>query len=327
MDQIIIYRAQDGDTEVQVTTDGETVWLTQAQMSELFRTSSQNITLHLKNIYGEGELSEEATCKESLQVRQEGNRSVQRVVKVYNLDVIISVGYRVKSVVGTHFRIWATQQLREFLTKGFIVDDDRLAGKKTDYFDELVERVRSIRTSERNFYQKVTDIFALSVDYDSKSDLAHRFFALVQNKFHYAIHGHTAAELIVGRVDSKKPNMGLQTWKGTVITSEDAKIAKNYLEVTELKRLELLVEQFLSFAELRSMERTPMHMTDWVQKLDGFLRLNDKAILQGPGVVKRTDMEKKVRDELAAYNKRILAERKIIDQPKPAKAPAKKLPE
>lgn len=324
MDQIIIYRAQDGDTEVQVSTDGETVWLTQAQMSELFRTSKQNISLHIKNAIAEGEIVEESAVKESLTTASDGKR--YRTL-LYNLDVIISVGYRVKSVVGTHFRIWATQQLREFLTKGFIIDDDRLAGKKTDYFDELVERVRSIRTSERNFYQKVTDIFALSVDYDSKSDLAHRFFALVQNKFHYAIHGHTAAELIVGRVDSKKPNMGLQTWKGTVITSEDAKIAKNYLEVTELKRLELLVEQFLSFAELRSMERTPMHMTDWVQKLDGFLRLNDKAILQGPGVVKRTDMEKKVRDELAAYNKRILAERKVIDQPKPAKAPAKKLTE
>lgn len=223
----------------------------------------------------------------------------------YNLDVIISVGYRVKSSQGTQFRIWATQRLKEYLVKGFTMNDAQLAKGNTDYFEELVRRVRAIRASEKHFYQKVKDIFATSIDYDGHSEHAEQFYKIVQNKFHYAIHGHTAAELIVKRIDSTKPNMGLTNWTGKVINTQDAQIAKNYLEALELKRLELLVEQFLSFAELRSVERKPMYMTDWIKKLDEFLVLNEKEILQNAGTVSHKVMEKKVRAELAKYRQQL----------------------
>jgi len=294
--QILLYQTQDGKTGIQVTLKDETVWLTQNQMAELFQRDQSVISKHIKNIFKEGELEEKSNMH-FLHIA-----TSDKLVTSYNLDVIISVGYRVKSHRGTQFRIWATRQLREYIVKGFVINDSRLADGQTNYFDELLERVRRIRTSERNFYEKVTDIFTTSIDYDPKTDYAKKFYATVQNKFHYAIHGHTAAELITKRIDSSKLNMGLTNWKGEIITGQDAKIAKNYLEELELKRLELLVEQFLSFAELRSVEKAPMYMTTWIKKLDGFLVLNEKQILRDAGTVSHKDMEKKVRDELKKYN-------------------------
>jgi len=301
--EILLYHAADGEPIIQVKLENETVWLNQAQMAELFNTSKQNISLHIKNIIAEGELDEKATVKEYLTVQKEGNRNVKRDVDFYNLDMIISVGYRINSARGTQFRIWATQRLKEYLVKGFTMNDERLSGGRTDYFDELVERVRAIRASEKNFYHKVKDIFSTSVDYDNDDETAKTVYATVQNKFHYAIHGHTAAELINDRVDANKPNMGLTNWTGKIVTRADAQIAKNYLGELELKRLELLVEQFLSFAELRSVERKVMYMRDWNKKLDEFLVLNEKEILKNSGKVSRKDMEYKVRDELKKYNR------------------------
>lgn len=309
--QILLYRAEDGKTQIQVKLQDETVWLTQAQMAELFQKNVRTINEHIKNIFKEGELEENSVIRNFRITAADGK---QYDTNFYNLDVIISVGYRVKSHRGTQFRIWATQRLREYIVKGFVMDDQRLASGVTNYFDELVERVRRIRTSERNFYEKVRDIFATSIDYDPKTDYAQQFYATVQNKFHYAIHGHTAAELIAKRIDSSKEFMGLTNWSGKIITSKDAKIAKNYLEELELKRLELLVEQFLSFAELRSVEKKPMYMNNWLKKLDEFLVLNEKEILQHAGKVSHQEMEAKVRAELEKYGSRVNT--KQIEAPK-----------
>lgn len=300
--QLLLYQ-EDGVPQVQVTLYDGSVWLTQAQMAELFQKSVPTINEHIKNIYEEGELESEATIRNSRIVRLEGNRSVEREIEHYNLDVIISVGYRVKSHVGTHFRIWATKRLNEFVTKGFVMDDARLSGNAGNYFDELVERVRKIRTSEKNFYTKIKDVFATSIDYDGNTAVAKEFFATVQNNFHYAIHGHTAAELIMERADSKQPYMGLTSWKGKNVTLQEATVAKNYLEEDEIKRLELLVEQFLAFAELRSVEKTPMYMSDWVKKLHAFFEFNDKAILEGSGKVSHAKMESHVKKQLEAHNR------------------------
>ncbi|OGF41609.1 hypothetical protein A2477_01420 [Candidatus Falkowbacteria bacterium RIFOXYC2_FULL_47_12] len=308
---MIIYNTADGETKIEVRMKDETVWLTQKQMAELFDCSVDNIGLHLKNVYLEGELAEISTSEDSSVVQIEGERQVNRPIKLYNLDVIISVGYRVNSLRGTQFRIWATQKLKEYIIKGFVMDDERLAEgrvKKT-YFEEWEERIRKIRTSEANFYQKVRDVFATSADYNPKTDYAKLFYATVQNKFHFAITGLTAAEIVSARADSQKENMGLTNWKGEIITREQAQIAKNYLEELELKRLNLLVEQFLSFAELQSVEQRVMYMKDWIQKLDGFLILNDKEILQDAGNVSRLEMEKKVRNELEKYNQKKLKDK------------------
>ncbi|MFH1790179.1 MAG: RhuM family protein, partial [bacterium] len=277
--QIIIYNTEDGETKIEVQIKGETVWLTQKQMAELFDCSVDNIGLHLKNVFKETELSENSVTEESSVTALDGK---SYIVKHYNLDAIISVGYRINSLRGTHFRIWATQKLKEYIVKGFVMDDERLAegGVKKTYFEEWEERIRCIRTSEANFYQKVRDVFATSADYNSKTDYAKLFYATVQNKFHYAITGLTAAEIVHNRVDSKKENMGLTNWNGKIITREQAQIAKNYLEELDLKRLNLLVEQFLSFAELQSVEQRVMYMKNWIEKLDNFLVLNEKKILQ-----------------------------------------------
>jgi len=309
--QIIIYKTVGGDAKIEVRLEGETVWLSQKQMAELFDCSVDNVGLHLKNIYLEGELEEISTTEDSSVVQVEAGRSVNRPVKFYNLDAIISVGYRVNSLRGTQFRIWATQKLREYIIKGFAMDDERLAEgrvKKT-YFEEWEERIRKIRTSEANFYQKVRDVFATSADYDPKTDYAQLFYATVQNKFHYAITGSTAAEIVSSRANSAKANMGLTNWKGAIITRQQAEIAKNYLEELELKRLNLLVEQFLSFAELQTVEQRVMYMKDWIQKLDDFLVLNDKEILQNAGNVSHLEMEKKVRKELEKYNRQKLKDK------------------
>lgn len=306
--KIIIYNTEDGQTKIEVKMQDESVWLSQKQMAELFDCSMDNVSLHLKNIYFEQELEEKRTSEDSSVVQKEGDRSVNRPIKLYNLDAIISVGYRINSHRGTQFRIWATQKLKEYIVKGFVMDDDRLAEgrvKKT-YFEEWEDRIRKIRTSEANFYQKVRDVFATSVDYDSKLDYAKQFFATVQNKFHYAITGLTAAEIINNRIDSQKENMGLTNWKGEIITREQAEIAKNYLQELELKRLNLLVEQFLSFAELQSVEQRVVYMKDWIKKLDGFLILNDKDILGNAGNISHKEMEQKVREELARFNQKQL---------------------
>lgn len=286
--EIIIYTSDDAETHIEVRLENETVWLSQLQMSELFQTTKQNISLHIKNVFDDGELDKSSTVKDYLTVQKEGSRDVERSVSFYNLDVIISVGYRVKSHRGTQFRIWATQKLREFIIKGFVLDDNRLKNPTDDdYFDELIERVRDIRTSERRFYQKITDIYATSVDYDKGAEITKEFFATVQNKMHWAIHGHTAQELIKERVDSNKPNMGLTYFEGDRITQSDVTIAKNYLFEDELGELNLIVDQYLSFAELQAKQRKPMYMKDWIAKLDGFLQLNDRDILQGAGKISK----------------------------------------
>lgn len=283
--QFLVYQTEDGKLKIDVRFEGETVWLTQAHMAELFQTTQQNISLHLQNIFEEGELSREATHKEFLSVRREGARNVSRSLDFYNLDAIISVGYRVKSAVATRFRIWATQRLREYIVKGFVLDDERLKNPDLpfDYFEELTRRIQDIRTSERRFYQKITDIYATSIDYDPTQEISLLFFKTVQNKVHWAITGQTAAEIVHDRVDAAKPNLGLTNWRGAVIRKQDICIAKNYLTEPELAALNNLVEQYLIFAEGQAMRRIPMHMADWIKKLDAFLTLNERDILTHAG--------------------------------------------
>ena len=287
--QLIIYQAEDGKIKIDVRFQDETVWLTQQLMADLFQTTKQNISLHVRNIYEDGELNPESTVKESLTVQTEGGRSVQRQIEYYNLDMIISVGYRVKSNIATRFRQWATQHLREYIVKGFVMDDERLRNPKefgADYFDELIERIRDIRASEKRFYQKVRDIYKLAVDYDSNAAEAHEFFQIVQNKLHWAITGKTAPEIIHERSDARKDNMGLTSWKGGKVRKADAAIAKNYLNADEIKKLDRLVTMYLDFAEERAEEGVPLYMKDWRSLLDEFLKFNRKAILSNAGKVK-----------------------------------------
>ena len=307
--QIIIYNTEGGETKIEARIKDETVWLSQKQMAELFDCSVDNVGLHLKNIFAEAELSENSVTEESSVTASDGKNYL---VKHYNLDAIISVGYRINSLRGTQFRIWATQKLKEYIIKGFVMDDERLSEGRVEktYFEEWEERIRSIRASEANFYQKVRDVFATSTDYNPKTDYAKLFYATVQNKFHHAITGLTAAEIVSSRVDGQKEDMGLTNWKGEIITREQAQIAKNYLQELELKRLNLLIEQFLSFAELQSVEQRVMYMKNWIQKLDDFLVLNEKEILQSAGNVSHLEMEKKVREQLKKYNDRMLLEEK-----------------
>lgn len=285
--QFIIYQSEDGETRLDVRFVDETVWLTQALMAKLFQTSTDNISLHLKNIYGEGELDENATTEDFSVVRQEGSRQVTRSLKHYNLDAIISVGYRVQSHTATRFRQWATRHLREFIVKGFVLDDERLKNpdQPFDYFDELLRRIQDIRTSERRFYQKITDIYATSVDYDPTQAESITFFQTVQNKMHWAITGQTAAEIIHARADKSLPNMGLTNWRAGKVRMADVSIAKNYLSVDELAALNNLVEQYLIFAEGQAMRRVPMYMSDWIAKLHAFLTINDRDILSHAGKI------------------------------------------
>ena len=285
--QIIIYQTESGQTRIEVRLENKTVWLTQQLMADLFQSSKQNISLHINNIFDEGELLPEATVKEYLTVRQEGKREVKRSLDYYNLDMIISVGYRVKSHVATKFRIWATQRLQEYIIKGFVLDDERLKNPDLpfDYFDELLRRIQDIRTSEKRFYQKITEIYATSVDYDPTLETSITFFKTVQNKLHWAITGQTAAEIIKHRTDLSKPNMGLTNYRGEKLRKQDVTIAKNYLNENELSALNNLVEQYLVFAEGQAMRRVPMIMQDWIKKLDGFLGLNDRETLSHAGKV------------------------------------------
>ncbi len=301
---IILYTSPDGVIKMEVSIDDETVWLSQKQMAELFGCTLENVIIHLNNIYDSNELTREATTKDSLVVQKEGNRSVKRDIQIYNLDVIISLGYRVNSIRGTQFRIWATKKLREYIIKGFVLDDERLKnGKKEEYFDELIERVREIRTSERNFYQKITDIYVTSLDYDPKSQLTKDFFATVQNKMHYGIHGHTAAEIIALRADSRKPNMGISCVPRGKLRKSDVFVAKNYLTKDEIFELNLIVDQYLSFAEMQAYKKKPMHMADWILKLDDFLRLNEREILKTAGKVSKGVAEIKAGKEFDKFRK------------------------
>jgi hypothetical protein len=302
--QIIIYQTENGETKLDVRLENETVWLTQKLMAELFQTTPQNITIHLKNIFDEGELSETATCKDFLQVRKEGERTVERNQKFYNLDAIISVGYRIKSTVATRFRQWATQHIKEYIVKGFVMDDERLKNPNQpfDYFEELLRRIQDIRTSERRFYQKITDIYATSTDYDPTLETSILFFQTVQNKIHWAITGKTAAEIVSERANSKKPNMGLTSWKGTKPRKQDVAIAKNYLNEDELLALNNLAEQYLIFATGQAMRRIPMYMKDWVEKLHGFLTLNDREILKHAGKISHALAIDKAEKEYEKFN-------------------------
>jgi len=300
--QILIYPTERGQTKIEVRLENETVWLTQKLMAELFQTTKQNISLHIQNIYNEGELPPEVTVKEYLTVQKEGDRQVSRTVDFYNLDMIISVGYRIKSHVATRFRQWATQRLREYIVKGFVLDDERLKNpdQPFDYFDELLRRIQDIRTSERRFYQKITDIYATSIDYDPTVEISIDFFKTVQNKLHWAITGKTAAEIIYLRADGSKPKMGLTSWRGDKVRKTDVTIAKNYLNEEELSALNNLVEQYLVFAEGQAMRRIPMHMNEWLEKLNGFLELNDRDILEHAGKISH-DMAKELAE--SEYNK------------------------
>ena len=288
--QIILYTTPKGDVKVEIRFEDETFWLTQKKIAELFGVDVRTVNEHLKNIFESGELQREATIRKIRIVQQEGNRQVSRELDFYSLDAIIAVGYRVNSYNATQFRIWATNTLKEFIIKGFVLDDERLKqGKKfgKDYFDELLERIRSIRASERRFYQKITDIYAeASIDYDPKSPITQKFYQTVQNKLHWAITGHTAAELIAQRVDATKPNMGLQTWKAAPhgkIMKSDVSVAKNYLNEQELKELERIVSMYLDYAENQAKRQIAMKMQDWVDKLDAFLNFNDYQILKDAG--------------------------------------------
>lgn len=308
--EILIYQSKDGITKVDVKMENETVWLSINQMAELFQTTKQNISLHIQNIFEEGELQEETTVKDYLTVQKEGSRNVKRTLQYYNLDAIISVGYRVKSHIGTHFRIWATQRLKEYIIKGFVMDDERLKLARNYYFDELLARIRDIRSSEKVFYRKVCDVYATSIDYEPNIDLTKDFFATVQNKFHWAIHAHTAAELLMLRADANKPNMGLTNFPGSEIKKQDVSIAKNYLNEDELNQLNRIVNQYLEFAELQALQRKPMYMKDWVNKLNAFLTLNDREILNHSGKTPHEAAEAFVFNE---YEKFKAEERKRLD--------------
>lgn len=302
--KLILYKDENGRVSVNVRFADEDVWLTQAQLAEIYNTTQQNISLHQKGIYADGELDEEATHKKYLLVRQEGKRQVQREIDHYNLDMIIALGYRVQSPIAVRFRRWATQRLHEYIQKGFTLDDERLKQGGNRYFRELLQRIRDIRSSERNFYQQVTDIYATSTDYDPRAKMTKLFFATVQNKMHYAVHEHTAAELIYERVDNEKPFVGMTNFKGNYVTRDDVKIAKNYLTELELQRLNLLTSQFLDYAEFQALEQNPMTMADWIQALDDQILRLRKNILEGSGSVSHQEAIEKAEREFEIYRER-----------------------
>lgn len=303
MGDFIIYRSEDGRTKIDVMVEAETLWLNQKQLAELFGKAKGTISEHIKNIFEDGELDKESTVRFFRTVQNEGSREVARDVEHYNLDMVLALGYRVRSQVGVRFRQWASDKLKEYIVKGFVLDDERLKnpGRGRDYFEELTRRLQDIRTSERRFYQKITDIYATSVDYDPKHPLTQEFFATVQNKVHYAIHGQTAAELIHSRADSDHQNMGLTNWEGARIRKSDVSVAKNYLTEGELRALNNLAEQYLIFAEGQSMRRIAMTMQDWISKLEGFLTLNDRDILKDAGKVSAQIAKNHAEQEFAKF--------------------------
>ena len=306
--EIILYQREDGAVQIDVRVEDETVWLTQQQIAELFDTTKQNVNLHIQNIFNEGELLPEATVKKSLTVQNEGTREVRRQLTYYNLDVIISVGYRIKSIIATHFRQWATQRLREYIIKGFVLDDDRLKNLGgANYWKELLERIRDIRSSEKVMYRQVLDLYATASDYNPKSPESIEFFKIVQNKLHYAAHGHTASETIYFRVDSNKPFAGLTNFKGDEPTQAEAMIAKNYLEEKELKVLNNLVSAYFDLAELNAIEEREMRMADFVRELDNILRTTGRNVLDNAGQISNEQAKKKAIAEYKKYKTKTLS--------------------
>lgn len=300
--ELIIYQTDDGRTLIETRLEDETVWLTQPMMAELFQTTQQNISQHIQNIYDESELTPESTHKDFLLVRREGSREVRRELAHYNLDMILSVGYRIKSLIATRFRVWATQRLREYIVKGFTMNDELLkqAGGGS-YFDELLARIRDIRSSEKVFWRKVLDIYATSIDYDPKLEISVQFFQTVQNKMHWAAHGNTAAEVIYKRIDAEKPNLGLTSFKGSQPTKQETEIAKNYLNEGELNILNRMVTAYLELAELQALNRTPMYMNDWTQRLDDFLKMTGSKTLIHAGTVSHQQAVEKAAGEYEKY--------------------------
>lgn len=306
--EIILYQREDGAVQIDVRVEDETVWLTQQQIAELFDTTKQNVNLHIQNIFNEEELLPEATVKKSLTVQNEGTREVRRQLTYYNLDIIISVGYRIKSIIATHFRQWATQRLREYIIKGFVLDDDRLKNLGgANYWKELLERIRDIRSSEKVMYRQVLDLYATASDYNPKSPESIEFFKIVQNKLHYAAHGHTASETIYFRVDSNKPFAGLTNFKGDEPTQAEAMIAKNYLEEKELKVLNNLVSAYFDLAELNAIEEREMRMTDFVRELDNILRTTGRNVLDNAGQISNEQAKKKAIEEYKKYKAKTLS--------------------
>ena len=300
--EILIYQTDDGQTNIEVKIEDDTVWLTQQQMSELFETSRTNVVEHIKHIYEDGELDEISTCRNFRQVRKEGNREVTRQIPHYNLDMIISLGYRIKSVIATRFRQWATQRLKEYMIKGFTIDDERLKGNGGgNYWKELLDRIRDIRSSEKVLYRQVLDLYATSVDYNPHSEESVRFFKIVQNKLHYAAHGHTAAEVIYQRADAEKPFMGLTSFAGELPALKDIGIAKNYLEENELKVLNNLVSGYFDLAEINAIEHKPMYMDDYVKQLDSVLSSGNRKLLTGAGSVSHKQALEKAKAEYRKY--------------------------
>lgn len=313
--QLLIYQTEDGTTNLEVRLENETVWLSQRQMAELFQVTVPTINEHVKTIYSDGELEPEATIRNFRIVQVEGSRQVNRPVDFYNLDMIISVGYRVKSHVATRFRQWATQRLREYIVKGFTMDDQRLkqAGGG-NYFEELLARIRDIRSSEKVFWRKVLDIYATSIDYDPSTEASRQFFATIQNKMHWAAHGQTAAEVIYSRADSGKPHMGMTSWIGDTPRKTDVEVAKNYLSAEELDVLNRIVSFYLEFAELQAVSRKPMYMADWIAKLDDFLKLSGREILTHTGKISHEEALAKANAEYERYRQARLAEPSQVER-------------
>lgn len=313
--EVILYQRENGLPALEVTLEAETVWLSQQQIAELFQSSRTNIVEHIGNVYDEGELDEDATCRKFRQVRTEGSREVERELPFYSLDLIISVGYRVKSKTATQFRIWATERLREYLIKGFTMDDQKLkdlGGGR--YWRELLDRIRDIRSSEKVLYRQVLDLYATSVDYDPTAAESAEFFAIVQNKLHFAAHGRTAAEVIAARADASKPNMGLTNFVGERPRKADVRVAKNYLNESELKQLNLLVSAFFDVAELRAINREPTYMNDWLSRLDRLLAVVDAATLSGAGTVSHKQAIEKAEREYDAFRTQRDAEPSAVEQ-------------
>ena len=303
--QIILFQTQGGETKIEVRLANESVWLTADQMAELFQRDRSTIQRHVKRIYEEGELKPDSTCAFFAQVQTEGKRQVERKIPIYNLDMIISVGYRVNSHRGVQFRQWATQVLKEYMIKGFALNDDLLKNAgQGNYFDELLARIRDIRSSEKVFYRKVLEIYALSIDYDPRTSITQQFFKTVQNKMHFAAHGHTAAEVIYDRANAEKDFMGLTTWRGAMPTKHEAEIAKNYLSEEEVNMLNRIVNLYLDFAELQAKSHVPMYMKDWIQKLDDFLKLSGKELLNHTGRVSAEVAKLKANEEYDKFCER-----------------------
>lgn len=306
--EILIYQSEDGKSRIQVHLEDNTVWLTQALMAELFQTSIPNISMHIRNVFQEGELDAKSVVKSYLTTAADGKKYS---TSFYDLDVILSVGYRVRSHRGTQFRKWATERLREYLVKGFTMDDERLKEGRTlgtDYFDELLERIREIRASEKRFYQKLRDIYKLAIDYDPAAEATQEFFQIVQNKLHWAVTGHTAAEIIAQRADAEKTNMGLTSWKGAKVRRQDVTVAKNYLNEKEIRDLNRIVTMYLDYAETQAERRQPLYMKDWREKLDAFLKFNEKQILGHPGKVSMEIARKLALERYDQFEKKRLAQ-------------------